>query len=59
MAEERSTELGALSRVTILCPFPLVPAYSRAESRHYLDFLKVRSGFEPEGRGFESLPAYH
>ena len=37
--------------------FPLIPAYSRSESRNYLDFLRVRSGFEPEGRGFESLPA--
>ena len=36
--------------------FPLIPAYSRSESRNYLDFLEVRSGFEPEGRGFESLP---
>jgi hypothetical protein len=35
--------------------FALIPAYSRSESRNYLDFLRVRSGFEPEGRGFERL----
>jgi hypothetical protein len=40
-----------LSIVTILCP------YSRSESRNYLDFLDLRPGFEPEGRGFESLAA--
>ena len=27
--------------------FPLIPAYSRSESRNYLDFLRLRSGFEP------------
>jgi len=34
--------------------FPLIPAYSRSEFRNYLDFLRVRSGFEPEGRGLRS-----
>ena len=34
--------------------FPLIPAYSRSESRSHLDFLEVRSGFEPEGRGLRA-----
>jgi len=37
--------------------FPCIPVHSRSRSRNYLIFLRVRSGFEPEGRGFESLPA--
>jgi len=50
---------GALPCDHFVPVFPLIPAYSRSESRNYLDFLRVRSGFEPEGRGFESLPACH
>ena len=38
--------------------FPRIPPHSLSESRNYLDVLDLRSGFEPEGRGFESLPAY-
>lgn len=37
--------------------FPLIPAYSRSESRNYLDFLRLRSGFEPEGQGVAKWPS--
>ena len=39
--------------------FPLIPPYSVSESPNPLFFLDPVAGFEPEGRGFESLPAYH
>jgi len=39
--------------------FPLVAARFRCESRNSLIFLGFGFFFEPEGRGFESLPACH
>ena len=49
-----------LATVTISSPvFPLIPPYSVSESPNPLFLLNPVAGFEPEGRGFESLPAYH
>ena len=46
--------------VTISYPvFPRIPPHSVPESPKSLFFLDLVAGFEPEGRGFESLPAYH
>lgn len=33
--------------------FPRIPARSRLNSCNHVDFLRLRSGFEPEGRGAE------
>ena len=51
---------GAAATVTISSPvFRLIPPYSASESPNPLFLLDLGAGFEPEGRGFESLPAYH
>jgi len=51
---------GVAATVTISYPvFPLIPPYSVSESPNPLFSLDPVAGFEPEGRGFESLPAYH
>jgi len=39
--------IGRSLAVPNLSVFPLIPAYSRSESRSDLDFLDLRSGFEP------------
>ena len=49
---------GAAPKRALACDhsvpvIPLIPAHSHSESRNHFDFLRVRPGFEPEGRGFD------